>query len=358
MEIYVLNRNREIVGVVDHYESLIWTSRYYESGDFEVYIQASPETIELFAIDNYIIRDTSDMVGIIERVELVSNIEAGDYIIVTGQCAKSLLGRRIIWKQRDISGTVENVARTLINENVISPEASYRAMPNVVLGASNGWTDSISAQYTGNNLLEVIIELCRLYEYGLKVVLNDDKNFEVQFYKGVNRSYEQTANTFVVFSPDFENMISSDYVTDVTDTKNACNVAGEGEGTARKYYGVGTTSGLDRREMFVDARDLSSEVEDETTGETKTLTTAEYNALMIERGQENLAQTKELVEFDGEVESIRQYVFGKDYFLGDIVQVKNKYGVESPSRIIEIIEKHDKEGYSVIPTFEKWEVSE
>ena len=56
MEIYVLNRNREIVGVVDHYESLIWTSRYYEAGDFEIYIQASPETIELFSLDNYVDR--------------------------------------------------------------------------------------------------------------------------------------------------------------------------------------------------------------------------------------------------------------------------------------------------------------
>ena len=357
MELYVLNRNREIIGVVDHYESLIWTSRYYEPGDFEVYIQASPETLELFAIDNYIIRTTSDMVGVIERIELVSNIEEGDYIIVTGQCLKSLLGRRIIWKQRDISGTVENVMRTLINENAISPTLSYRKIPNLVLGASNGWTDSITAQYTGNNLLETLVELCKIYEYGFKVVLNDNNDFEVQFYKGINRSYEQNTNPFVVFAPEFENMISSDYVRDKTDMKNACNVAGEGEGTARRYYGVGTVSGLDRREMFVDARDISSEVENES-GETKTLTTAEYNALLIERGQENLAENNELVEFDGEVESIRQYVFGKDYFLGDIVQVKNKYGVESPSRIIEIIENHDKEGYKVIPTFEKWEVSE
>ena len=363
MELYVLNRNREMIGVVDHYESLIWTPRYYEVGDFEIYIKASPEIIELFAIDNYIVRSTSTMVGIIERVELTTNIESGDYIIVTGRCLKSLLERRIVWKQRYISGTAENVMRTLISENAISPTLSYRAIPNLVLGASNGWSDTISAQYTGDNLLDVVIEICKTFEYGFRVVLNNSKNFEIQFYKGVNRSYEQHINPYVVFSPDFENIISSDYIQDKSTLKNACNVAGEGEGTERKYYGVGTTSGLDRREIFVDARDISSDVETEVETEDGTIETVtttmpieEYNNLLIERGRESLAENQETISFEGEVESIRQYVYGEDYFLGDIVQVKNKYGVESASRIIEVIENHDKEGYSIIPTFEKWEV--
>ena len=193
--------------------------------------------------------------------------------------------------------------------------------------------------------------------------MNNSKNFEIQFYKGVNRSYEQHINPYVVFSPDFENIISSDYIQDKSTLKNACNVAGEGEGTERKYYGVGTTSGLDRREIFVDARDISSDVETEVETEDGTIETVtttmpieEYNNLLIERGRESLAENQETISFEGEVESIRQYVYGEDYFLGDIVQVKNKYGVESASRIIEVIENHDKEGYSIIPTFEKWEV--
>ena len=38
MEIYVLNTNFESVAVVDEFESLIWTDRYDEAGDFELYM--------------------------------------------------------------------------------------------------------------------------------------------------------------------------------------------------------------------------------------------------------------------------------------------------------------------------------
>ena len=50
------------------------------------------------------------------------------------------------------------------------------------------------------------------------------------------------------------------------------------------------------------------------------------------------------------------YVLNKDYFLGDIVQVINEYGISATPRIIEIIESEDENGTSVVPTFSTWEV--
>lgn len=46
----------------------------------------------------------------------------------------------------------------------------------------------------------------------------------------------------------------------------------------------------------------------------------------------------------------------KDYFLGDIVQVINAYGIRAMPRIIEIIESEDENGASTVPTFSTWEV--
>lgn len=355
MNLYVLNKARDIIAIEDTYESLIWNPQFYEPGEFEIYTRANSRLSEIFALDNYVLREGSDMVGVIERVQIVSDLEDGDHMIISGRDAKSFLARRIIWKQRDISGTIENVMRTLITENAISPTLSYRKIPDLLLGDANGWTEKIDTQYTGDNLLEAVVALCKLYGYGFKVVLNAQKKFVIQFYRGIDRSYSQTTNSFVVFSPEFENITTSDFTHDKSTLKNACNVAGEGEGNARKYYGVGTVSGLERREMFVDARDLSSEVEDES-GNKKTLTTAEYNDLLVSRGREQLAENPETFQFEGEAETTRQYVYGEDFDLGDVVQVKDNYGTESPSRIIGVIDSDDENGRKIIPTFASWEV--
>ena len=40
MDLYILNKNFEKIGLIDTYESVIWTTRYYTYGDFELYIPA------------------------------------------------------------------------------------------------------------------------------------------------------------------------------------------------------------------------------------------------------------------------------------------------------------------------------
>lgn len=354
MDIYILDKtSREIVGMVDGPDSVIWTPRYYDPGDFEIYIRATEQNLALLQLDNFVMRYDSKMVGIIESVEIETDVDNGDYIIATGRCAKSLLDRRIIWAMTSVSGTVENGIRKLITENAISPALTYRAIPGLILGPHQGFSETMDAQYTGENLLETVVSSCKLNGYGFDVILNDNLNFEFVLYKGTDRSYGQSQNSFVAFSPDFENIITSKYTHNKKTLKNACNVAGEGEGPARKYHGVGSVSGLDRREIFVDARDLSSEVEGGGT-----LTTEQYNQLLIARGLENLAENPDSESFEGEIESIRQYVYKRDFDLGDIVTVQNQYGISANPRIIEIIESEDAEGLKVIPSFESWEVYE
>lgn len=352
-DVYILNTDRVPIGLIDDYESLIWTPRYFEPGDFEIYTKAGEKTLSLLQLDNYVTRPDSDKVGIIEKVRIESDPESGDHIIATGRFAESILDRRIVWTMTNLTGTAENGIRKVLTDNLVSPTLTYREIPNFVLGAVQGFTETIDAQFTGDNVLDVVVNLCKQNNYGFRVVLNSDKNFEFQLYKGTDRSYNQTSNPFVVFGPEFENIVSSDYEHDKSTLKNACNVAGEGEGTARRMYGVGSTSGLARREMFVDARDISSETEEGVT-----LTTDQYNNLLIQRGRENIAENPETVTFEGEVESVRQFVFGRDYFLGDIVTVKNSYGVVAHPRVIEVIQSHDQNGIMTIPSFSLMEVYE
>lgn len=343
MELNVFNKNLELIGIVDFYNSIIWTPRYNDVGDFELYLEATPDTINLLQKDNYIGRNDDDMLCIIEKVQTVTDVENGQHLLVSGRDLKSLLSRRIVWEQTTVRGTVEAAIHQLINENIINPTIHERRINNFTLAETKGFSETIEMQITGKNLLETIVEICGSYEYGFKVTLNDEKQFVFSLYKGVDRSYQQSENPYVVFSPNFDNVKTVEYMTDKTEYKNTALVAGEGEGLDRKTVTVGGGSDIDRYEIYVDARDVST-----NEGE---ITIEDYNKLLSERGMENLTTLIMKESFSGDIEPSMNYEYKKDYFLGDIVQIENELGITMSSRITEIIECMDESGYSMVPTF-------
>lgn len=349
MDLLVLNKSLDVIAIVDVYESIIWTERYYEYGDFELYTAMTQDILNYIKTDNYIQRVGSDRVMIIEEIRIDTDSDTGNHITVTGRSLESILDRRVVWSQTTISGNLQNGLKKLINENIISPSKEERKISNFIFKDS---TDSqitgltVEAQYTGDNLYDVISKVCEEKSVGFKVSLNESKQFVFELYAGADRSYEQTNYPYVVFSPNFDNIINSNYLESKENLKNVALVGGEGEGTARKYLAIGNTSGLDRRELFVDARDISSEGED---GET--LTTEQYNELLKQRGNEYLADYTDLVSFEGAVETNIMYKYGVDFFDGDIVQIANEYGHEAKVRILEVVISENEEGNSVYPTF-------
>lgn len=347
MELYVLDPEFNTIGIVDSYTSLIWTKRYFEFGDCEVYIKANAENLNTLKCGHWLVRSDDDMICRIERVQLSTDTEEGNYIVVTGTDARSILAQRIVWTQTNFTGTVENFIRKLITDAIINPTITARRIDNFTLGNAKGFTDTIEQQVTYDALDEKIIEISKAYGYGTRVTF-DGTNFVFDIYKGKDRSYNQDINDYVTFSPDFDNIISSEYVADSSEYKNVALVGGEGEGNARRILALGTASGLNRRELFVDAGSVSSE-----TAEGETI---DYDQALKNEGVEALAEHGITQAFDGEVESNLSYIYNRDYYLGDIVQIRNEYGIELPARITEVIESWDSSGYSVIPTFESVEV--
>lgn len=348
MELYVLNNSYQTVGIVDAYTSLIWTKRYFDFGDCELYIKASVESLNILTRGSYLMRNDDDMVCRIEYVELDTDTEEGNYLIVKAYDCRRILSQRIVWKQTNFTGTVENYIRKLVTDAIVNPTITARKISNFQLEAAQGFTERISEQVSCDQLDEKIINTCRTYGYGSRITL-DNGIFTFGLYRGTDRSYYQDVNDYVVFSHDFDNIISSKYITDSSNLKNVALVGGEGEGTARKMLAYGGASGLARREIFVDAKGVSTTTE---SGET-----VDYNEALKSEAIEALSEHGTIVSFEGEVEPNYSYMYKKDYQLGDIVQVRNEYGIETGARITEVIESFDRDGYTVIPTFENVEVA-
>lgn len=352
---YNTTSNRyEKQSVIDNVISTIWVSRFQNAGEFELFLPASQEIRRLFygyEYDVFITRDDSETVMIVDGIELTTDAENGDRLTITGKSVESILGRRIIPKQTNFTGTAENCIRSLIDQNIINPTNTNRKINNFLLAAAQGYTDTIEKQVTGKNLLDVVSEICAVYDYGFRVRFNGT-NFVFSLYQGTNRSTGQTENTPVIFSPDYENIGNTSYKYDKATFATAVYVAGEGEGSNRTIYNgyyIGFT-GLARREIWVDARNESSTTED---GE---LTPAEYAAILREQGKEALRENMYTLDFSGEILNVNAYTYGVDYNLGDTVSVINEYGIRGNAVISEITEVEDETGYRLIPTFSEWSV--
>lgn len=348
MELYVMNQSYKTIAVIDTFTSVIWTKRYFTCGDFELYLPVTNELLNILAIGNYVYRLDNDTVMIIEKIQITTDAENGNYLIVTGRSLESILARRIVWNVTTFNGNIIEVFRYLINTNIIAPTIADRKIDNFSFTSLVSSTETIQKQVTGTNLMEVIVSLCTTYGFGWRIKLVNGA-FIFELYEGVDRSYNQNANSHVVFSPTFDNLINSNYELDSTNFSNVALVAGEGEGSARKRQTVGSASGLNRYELYVEANDLSTNTE-------QPLTDAQYNSMLIERGTEKLAETVTSKKFEGEVETSNTYIYQRDWDIGDIIQIENEFGITATSRILEIIESEDSSGYSVIPTFETWEV--
>lgn len=352
MDLLVMNTNVEAIALIDTFTSLIWTDRYSAYGDFEIYTTINANIIDSFKDDYYLWNPESEHTMIIEEREIVSDVENGDRLLVKGRSLESILLRRIVWKQTILSGNLQEGVKKLLDENVISPEDEKRKISNFVFVES---TDpaitelTVDAQFMGDNLYDAIKKLCDTHSIGFKIVLTDDGLFRFGLYAGTDRTYDQSNNPYVIFSPSFENVISSNYLESKMNFKTVTLVAGEGEEPSRKTVTVeieaGGGSGLDRREKYTDARHLRSETDEGT------LSDAEYSAQLTQKGNEDLAENAYVKAFEGQVETSRTFVYGKDFFMGDIVQVANNYGNESKSRVVELVRSQSETGIEIFPTF-------
>jgi len=353
MELKLLDSTLAVVKVVDVFDSAIWTDRYFGCGDFELVNEASIPNILLFREDYFLQLKDSVHTMIIETLNLTTDIENGNKFVVKGRSLESILERRIIWNQTSINGSLQEGIKTLLNNNAIVPSDSDRKISKLVFVES---TDpavtalSINAQFMGENLYEVIQQLCQSSGIGFKITLSATNQFEFMLYSGVDRSYDQLTNPFVAFSPDLDNLSNTSYYHTNIPFRTITLVGGEGDGSSRKTATVplpaGGGSDLARREKFTDAASISSLVDGATISD------AEYQGLLQTQGLLSLIESQPASSFDGKVDYSTTYLYGRDFFLGDIVQVANEYGLGSKTRVTEIIFSEDLSGTDTIPTFE------
>ena len=354
----ILSPALEPIGDIDVTISSIWDKHYRDNGYAEIYTEATPRAVALLKEGNYITREDDPCVARIYSIATDTTEDDGEVIVAAAHFAHAVLGRRIIWNRTTVKGNVEAVVRSLIVDNCIAPTdkhgniMSARIIPEITLGELSGLTDTMKTQQVSYaNLQEYIMEICATFHYGLRAIMNTDKTkIALECYTGTDRSYRQTQNNFVVFSQENENLFGFSYKYDESTKVNVALVGGEGEGIDRKLAQIGTASGIDRVEVFVDAKDISSTVENSDGTTTTQYTETQYNELLEERGRLNMSPASE--SFDASVDLTRSYKYRQDFDVGDIVTIYDQHaGIYVNVRLMSVLETEDASGYTLTPTF-------
>lgn len=357
MEIYALDGLHGDVNIIDTFQSVVWNMQFFDVSDFELVVPGNAKNFGMLKKGTMLVRSTDISVDPedpakvtyknvmrIQDRNLTFDIEDGWILTVTGAGLKKIVGQRIVWKQTLLSGSAEDAIRQVITENIISPTDPARAIPDFALSPAKGYTDQIEAQLFSENLADWIKDTCELYGYGWDVYIDSGK-YVFDLTKGTDRSFDQTTVPPVVFSMEYDNLISAGYEEISEDTFNAALIGGEGEGADQITEAIGTTTGLDRTEGYIDASSVSS------NGAIITIET--YRQMLQAYGASEMVKKQDKEQLSGEINHQKPYKLNEDYFLGDIVQLSNEF-YNAKSRITELIYSEDENGSVTLPTFGTW----
>ena len=424
-DVYLLDKNLRTVHIFDTYVSLIWSKRYVENGDCELYIPASAEMIELVQIGYYLKRPDDDMVCVIRKIQLTTG-EDGNYLIITGKDVRSFLDQRAIMRSDFGNASAEQTIFYILNDTVsfgvdtvIPGRGMFKADGSPLFQTANAqgldgtWNTTFAHEIAGNKIREIL----KAFGWGWKMYIDPTdsaRRIWTLVYKGVDHSAD------VIFSPDYENLFSTDYSVDAENAENAALTYAEDETAESVYRFVGVGAGVDRYEKSVKVSGVGSQITykdlttyfpggtlvqngsvwdytlnpatvvalpgselefssgwevdsvdgqavyvstgpvvmasmdtDSPVDNTKvTMAPVLKNLLIRQRGMEAISGNEVEKNFEAVIDPTGTFKYGTDFNLGDIVTIRNEYGLRLPGRIVEVVEVEDQNGYSCQPKIE------
>ena len=260
MQLYVLDSDFTVLGIIDNYECLVWERKYYKPGTFSMQIIPTFEQFQLLKKGNILLKkDNTKEAMYIDHRELEENEEGIEVLLVTGYSLSQWLDRRItLYKQLE-KGNAETVIRNYVNSNCINPKDINRKFPNLSQGVNNSLGQEVDYNSHYKPLLEEIESISTTNELGYRIDLDlHNKQYIFEVCKGLDRTVNQSINSKAIFSTEFENIRNQKYIDSDNNYRNMVLVAGAGEDEDRKTLALGTdNSSFNRYELFVDARDIS-----------------------------------------------------------------------------------------------------
>lgn len=319
--IKVIDTNFNFKGEIDDYSSFYFIRNFTKAKEFQLI--APIKYIDILK-DGNIIFTTPKKAGIIEEPSID---ESKGIIIVKGRDLKSIVGRRVTLPPEgkmydEIKSNAEAVIKHYIEVNCINPIDPKRKIQQLQIATNRSRGIVISWQSRFKYLDFEIEQLCNSAGLGYEIYLDiDNKKLIFDVIEGVNRAADNDSR--VIFSEEFDNITDSTHTSNSLSYKTMGYVAGQGQEDDRIVQEIFKTldEGINRRELFIDARDISE------------------NENLQDRGKAKLAEYDYITSNESTVIN-SNFIYEEDWDLGDLIILKNRLG-ESVERIAEVTEVYE-----------------
>lgn len=383
--IRILSSTMDIQAEIDDYESMFFTRSHHGIGSIELRMNRYKKHADTLQKGNLVLvgNDLNKVFIIKHReIELDENGKITENWLIKGYSLKSIIAQRITMPPSHTaydnkSGATETVMKHYVNNNLVNPSDLNRRIPNLVIAPDKYRGSYVSYSSRFKNVAEELSALSLNSGLGWDVILDiDNKQWVFDIVGGQDLTVNQSINPPVIFSPQFESIKNMQYVQSELNYKNVAFVAGQGEGVERRVIEIGLFSGLNRHEVFIDARDV-----EEVDEEDQPIPEHQIIQALTDRGQQQLNELLQeeylesqlltpitRTEYEREysylstlqitenvtkrTKTLSAFNYQTDYDLGDIVTVQNRdWGVTLDARITEIKEIYETAGFSLEATF-------
>lgn len=377
-DVLIYNDNWELQTVVDNYESLVWTDRAKECGDFELYMYYDPDLWRTIKIGTFLRIQDSEHTMMVDKRNLKDTFEDAPRMIFTGKSMEHITSRRVVYTQIDVTETPGNIVNKLLDENCIdgpylrqfapdptNPNNKYRGITGLYRDGSNWQQElgdvTISKQYLGQNIYEAVSDLVKTYSSPMCYIFvhhMDDNEWRWRLGTGVDHSWNQGTNEWVTFSSDFNNLKSSEFIQDNENYANAFYVTGADPGDGKPRITIpiertvddtpqgGFISGMKRIEKWIDGSNVK--LKDENN---KDIPVQEYVNELLSYGHASMREYVTETSFTGDVDPNIQWTYMRDYCVGDIVNVVDDMGNGAMCAIDGVTITADRNGIVIVPDF-------
>ncbi|MCM3291818.1 siphovirus ReqiPepy6 Gp37-like family protein [Paenibacillus sp. MER 180] len=324
----ILDTSFNLLGEIDNYESLQLTRRFYRAGDFEMHIQLGKQHTDQLLHDRVLcINNQPHKSGIIMHREIVQDDKGIETLVVRGQTLGGVLDRRItVTDNYDrIKGEAESVMKHYVQRHIVDGIYPERKVPFFVCAPDRKRGKYTPWQSRFDPLDKVVQEIAEWCDIGWLVRLDfASKKWVFEVLEGRNLTTGQRLLPPVIFSHEYDNIQSQQYVDSMLQYKNVAYAGGKGEEEERLIQMVGGGSGLNRREVFLDCSSAENVIE------------------LTDMGEQKLTEHKHIQTYNGMVLNTGSFVYEKDWDMGDIVTLQNKrWGLTMDSRITEVKEIYE-----------------
>lgn len=357
MELYVLNKTTwERQYAIDTFTSLIWTERWAGYGEFELSVPLTDDNRFYFSVGNALEMSLSYRVMLVDSAE--AKFDTDDVLIIKGRSFEAFLFYRVARvDQISLAGS----PKWIINNEPLKVAETMldRAFINTVdgparVGIGNGpvpadtitpiETNSIKWEQEPTTLYDAVSAVCTQYELGFRALKNPGSGgISMKVYAGVDRTIQQRTPTYpvIIFARNLDNLYNVTEFSSNADNYNAAQVISN-QGWVEVYANGGNSStyGMAKRTLLV----MADPVPDVSNP-----TSAQVTQYLTRVGQKELAKHRLARLLDGEA-SPTAYLYQSDYFLGDIVEIRDSDGQRGYRRVAEQIFVSDAEGERTYPT--------